>query len=132
MNPRKTVGRDRPKVAAVDQAIGAGGWKIVALLRLFPPIPSSLQNYLYGLTPIRFWPYLLTSWLAMLPGNVMYVYIGHAGGVAVSGTHPPILAEWIVAGAGLLTTGAVTVYITRLARQQLREHTTTGAPPSAG
>jgi uncharacterized membrane protein YdjX (TVP38/TMEM64 family) len=122
------LGRDRPTVAAVDYAIGAGGWKIVALLRLFPPIPSSLQNYLYGLTPIGFWPYLLTSGLAMLPGNIMYVYLGHMAGMAAGGPHAPILVEWIVLGAGLLTTGAVSVYIAHRARQHFREHTGPGSP----
>jgi len=30
-------------------------------------VPFSLSNYFYGLTAIRFWPYLLTSFVAMLP-----------------------------------------------------------------
>ena len=45
-----------PKFDAIDKAIGEGGWKIVALLRLSPAVPFTLQNYLYGLTDIRFWP----------------------------------------------------------------------------
>ena len=34
-----------PKFSAIDSAIGEGGWKIVALLRLSPAVPFNLQNY---------------------------------------------------------------------------------------
>jgi uncharacterized membrane protein YdjX (TVP38/TMEM64 family) len=112
-----------PKFQAIDQAIGEGGWKVVALLRLSPAIPFNLQNYLYGLTPIGFWSYVLASWLAMLPGTFLYVYIGHPSGVAVGGTHTYTPVEWGMLGVGLLATVAVTIYLTRLARQKLREQT---------
>ena len=71
--------RRNPRYDAIDRAIGEGGWRVVALLRLSPLVPFNLQNYLYGLTAIRFWPCVLTSWAAMLPGTVVYVYLGHAG-----------------------------------------------------
>src|SRR5262245_10962626 len=48
-----------PRYAAIDRAIGEEGWKIVALLRLSPAVPFNLQNYLYGLTAIGFWPYVV-------------------------------------------------------------------------
>jgi uncharacterized membrane protein YdjX (TVP38/TMEM64 family) len=47
------LAQHRPMFHAMDQAIGEGGWKVVALLRLSPVIPFNVQNYLYGLTPIR-------------------------------------------------------------------------------
>jgi uncharacterized membrane protein YdjX (TVP38/TMEM64 family) len=87
------VARDRvrrkvevsPKLAAVDEAIGEQGWKIGALLRLSPAVPFSLQNYLYGVTGVRFWPAVLASWVAMLPGTFMYVYLGSLGKTAAAG-----------------------------------------------
>lgn len=117
------LAQHRPTFHAIDQAIGEGGWKIVALLRLSPAIPFNVQNYLYGLTPIGFWPYVLASWLAMLPGTFLYVYIGHLTGVAVGGTRAYTPAKWGMLGVGLLATVVVTVYLTRLARQKLREQT---------
>ncbi len=106
---------------AIDRAIGEGGWKIVALLRLSPAIPFNLQNYLYGVTPIRFWPYVLTSWLAMLPGTFLYVYLGHIAGAAIGVGRSRTVAEWAMLAVGLLATVVVTVYITLLARHKLRE-----------
>lgn len=123
---RRRVARlvqDRPKLRAVDQAVGEGGWKIVALLRLSPVVPFNIQNYFYGLTPIRFWPYVLTSWLAMLPGTFMYVYLGYAGGLALSEERQRTIGEWVLLGAGLVATVLVTVYVTRLARRKLHEQT---------
>jgi uncharacterized membrane protein YdjX (TVP38/TMEM64 family) len=119
------AGKDA-RFAAIDRAIAAGGWKVVALLRLSPAVPFNLQNYLYGLTGIRFWPYLLTSWVAMLPGTFLYVSLGHAGRAgleAASGGESRVRtpAEWAFLVVGLLATVAVTVYVTRLARKALRQ-----------
>lgn len=116
-----------PKFQAIDRAIGEGGWKIIAMLRLSPAVPFSLGNYLFGLTAIRFWPYVLASWLFMLPGTFMYVYLGHIGteglrsaAGAERGRTP---GEWTLLAVGLMATIAVTVYVTRLARKVLRQQT---------
>jgi uncharacterized membrane protein YdjX (TVP38/TMEM64 family) len=117
--------RRYPRFEAIDQAVGEGGWKIVALLRLSPAVPFNLQNYLYGLTGIRFWPCVLTSWATMLPGTLMYVYlgaVGRAGLEAASGGQARTPAEWALIVVGLFATIAVTVYVTRLARRAMREH----------
>lgn len=106
---------------AIDQAIAEGGWKIVALLRLSPAIPFNVQNYLYGLTPVAFWPYVIASWIAMLPGTFLYIYIGHATGAAIAGDRERSPFEWGMLIIGLLATVAVTVYITRLAKRKLNE-----------
>ncbi|MGV3518663.1 TVP38/TMEM64 family protein [Luteitalea sp.] len=128
-----------PRLAAVDRAIGAEGWKIVALLRLSPAVPFNLQNYLYGVTAVRFWPAVGASWLAMLPGTFMFVYLGSIGRTAASGaaTTP---VEWALRAIGLAATVAVTVYVARLARRAIAERTSieddagddAGRPASAG
>lgn len=111
----------RPKFQAVDHAIGEGGWKIVALLRLSPAMPFNLQNYLYGLTQIRFWPCLMATLLGMLPGTFLFVYLGHIAGTAVAGRRERTIWEWMLLIVGLVATAVVTIYITVLARRKLRE-----------
>lgn len=106
---------------AIDAAIEEGGWRVVGLLRLSPAVPFNLQNYLYGLTKVRFWPYVLTSWIAMMPGTFMYIYLGHVSGSALGGDRDKSAGEWVLLGVGLLATIAVTVYITKLARKKLNE-----------
>ncbi len=104
---------------AVDRAIADGGWRIVGLLRLSPAMPFSVQNYFFGLTAVGFWPYVLASWLFMLPGTALYVSLGHAGRAAAADTRSA--AEWLLLGAGLVATAAVTVYLTWRARSVLAE-----------
>ncbi|MBI1356709.1 MAG: DUF547 domain-containing protein [Acidobacteria bacterium] len=118
------MARANPKFGAIDRAIGQGGWKIVAMLRLSPAVPFNLQNYLYGLTPIRFWPCVLTSAVAILPGTFLYTYLGHVAGQGLQAAgggegRPP--AQWALLGVGLLATLGVTVYVTKLARRALAE-----------
>jgi uncharacterized membrane protein YdjX (TVP38/TMEM64 family) len=108
-----------PRFSAIDAAISEGGWKIVALLRLSPAIPFNAQNYLYGLTDIPFRHYVLASWIAMMPGTFLYVYLGHIAGAAAADRGRSVW-EWTLLGLGLAATAAVAVYITRLAQRQLR------------
>ncbi len=110
------------KFRAMDNAIQEGGWKIVALLRLSPAVPFTLQNYFYGLTSIGFWRCVLTSWITMLPGTFMYVFVGHAGTTSLSDAGLSTEGAIFMA-VGLAATVAVTVYITKLARRQLKKQT---------
>jgi len=108
------------KFAAIDAAVREEGWRVVALLRLSPLVPFNLSNYLYGLTPVAFGPYVLASWAAMLPATIVYVWIGAAGQAAAAhGERARSPVEWVLLGAGLLATIAVTVLITRAARRRL-------------
>ena len=126
------VARDRvrrhversPKLAAVDEAIGEKGWRVVALLRLSPAIPFNLQNYLYGVTAIRFGPYVMASWLAMLPGTFLYVYLGSVGAAAAESDQESESWRWALRIVGLLATVAVTLYVARVAQRAIREKTT--------
>ncbi len=108
----------------IDGAVASEGWKIVLLTRLSPVFPFNVQNYVYGLSGVSFRDYLWTSWLGMIPGTLMYTYIGSlAADVASLGlegrTRTP--AEWGLALVGFLATLGVTLYITRIARRALRK-----------
>jgi uncharacterized membrane protein YdjX (TVP38/TMEM64 family) len=112
-----------PKFRSIDKAIGKQGAKLIFLLRLSPLIPFNISNYFYGLTAVRFWPYVLASWIGMLPGTFLYVYLGTAGKAglqAVSGAdagRSPV--EWTFLGVGLLATIVVTIWVTKIARAAL-------------
>lgn len=116
-----------PRFAAVDRAMTERGWKIVALLRLSPAVPFNVQNYLCGLTGIRFVPYVLTSWITMLPGAFVYVYIGYLSRAGLearlAGEESVGVWTWVLRGVGLVATLAVAGYIARLARRAIHEQT---------
>jgi uncharacterized membrane protein YdjX (TVP38/TMEM64 family) len=75
----------KPRLAAIDRAVGHKGFTIVLLTRLSPIFPFNVQNYAYALTGISFWKYALATWLGMIPGALMYVYIGSVFGQAARG-----------------------------------------------
>ena len=65
--------------AAVDRVLGANSFRVILLLRLSPLFPFALSNYFFGCSSLRFTPYVLGSWLGMLPGTVLYVSAGGVG-----------------------------------------------------
>jgi uncharacterized membrane protein YdjX (TVP38/TMEM64 family) len=104
--------------AAIDRAIANEGWKIVLLTRLSPVFSFTLLNYAFGITRVKLSHYLLASWIGMMPGTVMYVYLGSlANAAAVDRTRTT--GEWVLYGVGLIATVAVTLFVTRIARQAL-------------
>ncbi|HHT9113262.1 MAG: VTT domain-containing protein [Planctomycetes bacterium] len=78
---RKTGGRLRQLIDGVE----AEGWRFVAFVRLVPLFPFNLLNYALGLTRIRLFHYVVTSYICMLPGAIAYTYLGYAGRNAVAG-----------------------------------------------
>jgi uncharacterized membrane protein YdjX (TVP38/TMEM64 family) len=108
--------------SAIDQAVAEEGFKIVLLTRLSPVFPFNLLNYAFGLTGVSLKNYALGS-IGMIPGTIMYVYIGSlAGDLARLGTESPSAnpaAQWAIRIIGFVATVAVTVYVTRVARQAL-------------
>ena len=119
---RKTA--DNKNFKAVDKAIERGGLKIVTLIRLSPLFPYNLLNYFFGVTKVPFRTYVLGSWIGMLPGTVMYVYIGHLGRVAAdSVSEKTDLATKSLTAVGFILTVIVTIMVTKAARKALAEQT---------
>ena len=113
------------RFTAIDDAVADEGWKIVGLTRLSPVFSFNLLNYAYGLTKVSLREYVLASWVGMMPGTVMYVYLGSlAGDIASIGAETaeaPSGAQWAIRIVGLLATVLVTVYVTKIARKALAE-----------
>ena len=68
-----------PRFQALDSAIGQHSVLVVLLTRLSPLFPYNLLNYALGLTQVRLATYVLVSWIGMMPGTFLYVYLGYAG-----------------------------------------------------
>src|SRR6266496_3195476 len=120
------IAQRNEKFREIDSAIGKQGAKLIFLLRLSPVIPFNLSNYLYGLTGVKFWPYVFASWIGMMPGTFLYVYIGTAGKAAVSAAAGGEAVQrgwqyWTFTGVGLAATIVVTAWVTKIARDALRD-----------
>jgi uncharacterized membrane protein YdjX (TVP38/TMEM64 family) len=114
----------RPHLTAIGRAVETEGFKIVLLTRLSPVLPFNLLNYAFGLTAVSFRTYVLASWIGMLPGTIMYVYLGSAAksvATLLSGETPPSAGQQALFALGLAATVAVTIIVTRTARRALNE-----------
>ena len=105
---RRFVDR-RPRLRAFADAVDGESLMLLALLRFASPVPSSVQNYVFAVTGIGFWPYTVATFLFTIPLTVLYVYIGAIGRSILlqDATSPLNLALMIVSALSL----AVVVYL---------------------
>ncbi|MDE2142675.1 MAG: TVP38/TMEM64 family protein [Elusimicrobia bacterium] len=109
-----------PAFAAVAGAVGQEGWKVVFLTRLSPVLPFNLLNYGYGLTGVGLGEYALASWIGMMPGTFLYVYLGAAAGEAArGGSRARTPAEWALYAGGLAATAVAAWLVGRTAKRAL-------------
>jgi uncharacterized membrane protein YdjX (TVP38/TMEM64 family) len=114
----------RPKLGAIGRAVETEAFKVVLLTRLSPVFPFNLLNYAFGLTAVSFRTYVLASWIGMLPGTIMYVYLGSAAksvAALISGETPRSAGQQVLFALGLAATVAVAIVVTRAARRALTE-----------
>jgi len=113
------------RFTTIDNAVAKEGWRIVGLTRLSPVFSFNLLNYAYGLTRVSLKEYVLASWIGMLPGTVMYVYIGSLAGdlasIGAETAEAPSSAQWTINIIAFVATVLVTVYVTKIAKKALAE-----------
>ncbi len=114
-----------PRLRALDMASHHEGFTIVFLTRLSPVFPFNLLNYAFGLTAVRLRDYFLASWIGMLPGTILYVYIGSVAKDLTELTSGDIqtgMAGRLLLLVGLAATLILTILITRKATRILNAH----------
>jgi len=108
---------------ALGPAVERESWKIILLSQLHPLFPTSLLNYFYGLTRIRFSTYMLWASIGRIPGLFFYAYLGTLGQLAVrimrGKSYPRTLEYWIWGGA-FITTVLLLVVLGRVARRAIQ------------
>ena len=109
---------------ALEQAVEREGWKIILLSQLHPLFPTSLLNYLYGLTTIRFRTCMLWVAIGQTPGLFLYAYVGTLGQLGLNllrGTSHPRLTEYWVWGGGFLFSAVILIALGRISLRLLQE-----------
>ncbi len=112
------------KWAALDHAIAREGWKIILLSQIHPLFPTSLLNYLYGVTRIRFSTCLLWIAIGQTPGLFLYAYLGTLAQLGLRlwrGQTDPYPHEYVIWIGGLVLTAVATTLLGRLALRLLAE-----------
>jgi uncharacterized membrane protein YdjX (TVP38/TMEM64 family) len=73
------------------------------------------MNYLYGLTAVRFWPYMAATMIGILPPNVAFVYLGAFGKRSLDGPRHPL--EYVLGGLAFLALVGVLIILRRIAQR---------------
>lgn len=113
-----------PRLHTLYRTLGDhGGWKLVVAVRLSHALPFGLQGMLFGLTPIGFWSYLLSSAVVMLPGTFVYTYLGHVGATVLEASAFETPAHggqpWLLEAIGLTIAILALAYVARHAQRVL-------------
>jgi uncharacterized membrane protein YdjX (TVP38/TMEM64 family) len=115
---------------AIDQAIEKEGWKIVILLRLCP-IPFGLANYLYGLTGVRYRPYLFATLIGGFPSTLLFCQLGSAGKASLqalaSGRSDNSIGHLVILALSVLAPIAAIILIPRFAKRAVAKYTEGGS-----
>jgi len=130
---REKILRD-PRWAALDGAIARHGPRIIFFSQLNPLFPTSLFNYLYGITKVPFWTCLKWVALGRLPGIFLYCYFGTLGQLGIRimrGESVPGAMDYVLWGGGLLLTVMVAAFLGHTATKVIEEYRRT-APPAEG
>src|SRR6266403_3195371 len=119
--PRKLSGN--PTIRALGPAVERESWKIILLSQLHPLFPTSLLNYFYGLTRIRFGSYMLWASIGRIPGLFLYAYAGTLGQLAVRimqhKNYPRVIEYWIWGGV-FVTTTLLVIVLGRVAHRAIQ------------
>ena len=111
-----------PALGALGPAVERESWKIILLSQLHPLFPTSLLNYFYGLTRIRFSTYMVWASIGRMPGLFFYAYIGTLGQIAVrimrGKSYPRTIEYWIWGGA-FITTVLLLMVLGRVAHRAI-------------
>ena len=121
---RKRILRD-PRWAALDGAIGKHGPRIIFYSQLNPLFPTSLFNYLYGITKVPFWECLKWVALGRLPGIFLYSYLGTLGQLGIRilrGDSEPGPMEYALWGGGLVLTVGVAALLGHTATKVIEDY----------
>jgi uncharacterized membrane protein YdjX (TVP38/TMEM64 family) len=120
-----------PTLRALGPAVERESWKIILLSQLHPLFPTSLLNYFYGLTRIRFGTYMLWASIGRFPGIFLYAYVGTLGQFAVrimrSKSYPRMIEYWIWGGA-FVTTTLLLVVLGRVAYRAIQTSQASASP----
>ena len=124
---RKRIERvlsNSPRLRLLDRALERHGWKIVVLSQLNPLAPTSLLNYVYGLSRVRLSRCLLWIAIGQTPGRFLYAFIGTLGQYGIEtarGTRRPFPHDYFVWGGGFVVTVLTIWLLGRLAKRILNE-----------
>jgi uncharacterized membrane protein YdjX (TVP38/TMEM64 family) len=84
--------RHHPLLRRMNHTVHQQSLRCVFAIRFMPISPFTIINFVFGITPIALKPYLVGTFLGIIPGTLMYSWVGAAGHRAIHGEN---LTEFI-------------------------------------
>src|SRR5437867_4068076 len=119
---KRTLSRNAT-LRGLGPAVERESWKIILLSQLHPLFPTSLLNYFYGVTRIRFSTYMLWATVGRAPGLFLYAYVGTLGQLAVrimQHKNYPRMIEYGIWGGVFVTTMLLLIVLGRVAYRAIQ------------
>ncbi len=66
-------------LAKFKQSVRDRPFNFILIIRLIPLSPFNLENYLFALTPVNWFPYTAATFLGIIPGTLLYTWLGVSG-----------------------------------------------------
>ncbi|WP_019502290.1 TVP38/TMEM64 family protein [Pseudanabaena sp. PCC 6802] len=92
------------RLSQLVQGIKENGFWFALSIRLAPIFPFNAVNYLFGVTPIRLSSYFFATFIGIIPGTLVYSWLGQEGAEALTGNARWQLPAALVALSALSAT----------------------------
>lgn len=100
-----------PLFNKIENGFKENGTNFLILTRLVPIFPYNIQNYAYGITPVKLRTFVVVSLITMAPGATIYAFM--AGEIAVNGFSTRLMLQFAIAGIILFGVSIIPKYITK-------------------
>lgn len=91
---------NHPTLKTLNRCVRQNPLSFVLAIRFAPISPFNVVNFLFGLTPIHWLPYSLGTLIGIVPGTLIYTWLGVSGKTALSGgDRLPFLLALLTLGA---------------------------------
>lgn len=72
-------------VTRFNQAIADKPIRFILTVRFAPISPFNVVNFVFGLTPVHWFTYTMTTFIGIIPGTLAYTWLGTSGREAIEG-----------------------------------------------
>lgn len=91
-----------PTLRSIDRAVRTDGLKIIILARLSPLAPFAVLSYVLGATGVSLGEYTLGTFLGLLPGVLLYCWIGINAAEAANSGEDDASSSYLTLGFSVL------------------------------
>lgn len=106
---------ERPRLRMIADAVDSEGWRMVALLRFWSPVPTVVQNYVFGLTRISLRTFTWATFAFSIPQIGLYIFLGSSGRTALLDDTSSTISRSLM-GLAVLSVMTIAILIARKVR----------------